>query len=429
MDFADVLLWMLAAATVWPAFDAARRAVSTKGPLEMAVFLSSLVVIVALALTAAASEKGWEQLAREDGPIEWATVFAFLLAAAWNAVVVRAAAPTRLDKLLVVGVALFCVFVAGEEISWGQRLLAFQPPEAFLENNYQQELNLHNVLMDDRALGFKLESKHIVAVVALVYGVVAPLVRQKVRVPFGALVFPTAVLAPAFLVVMAGELTYPVELSGEGAELVLGLLFLGTALIAAPPPRLPMRAALGALAAPLLLGAVTAPLLARVVFGDDEEGTRVAAEELARLRADVERGAQTKLQKKGTVHKRLFTASRDGYVALSGGTFLDGQDTPAERNTAHARRDRQGWFLDPWNNPYWILVERKEKRAVVYSFGPNRQRDTVVRARNEAAGDDILVVFPLDVSAASAEPRENAGADEHDKPASPEPGEQDDAAP
>ena len=32
-----------------------------------------------------------------------------------------------------------------EEISWGQRVLAFRPPSYFLEQNFQQELNFHNL--------------------------------------------------------------------------------------------------------------------------------------------------------------------------------------------------------------------------------------------------------------------------------------------
>ena len=71
--------------------------------------------------------------------------------------------------------ALFCLGVAGEEISWGQRLFGFKPPDVFLERNYQQELNLHNVLMKDTGLGFALASKHLVMAIALGYGLLWPL--------------------------------------------------------------------------------------------------------------------------------------------------------------------------------------------------------------------------------------------------------------
>jgi hypothetical protein len=43
-------------------------------------------------------------------------------------------------------VAFFCFVVAGKEASWGQRLMGYQPSEYFLANNFQQELNVHNVI-------------------------------------------------------------------------------------------------------------------------------------------------------------------------------------------------------------------------------------------------------------------------------------------
>ncbi len=36
-------------------------------------------------------------------------------------------------------------FVAGEEISWGQRILGFETPEQLAERNYQKEFTFHNV--------------------------------------------------------------------------------------------------------------------------------------------------------------------------------------------------------------------------------------------------------------------------------------------
>ena len=37
------------------------------------------------------------------------------------------------------------VFVAGEEISWGQRIIGFATPDYLLDINIQEELNLHNI--------------------------------------------------------------------------------------------------------------------------------------------------------------------------------------------------------------------------------------------------------------------------------------------
>jgi hypothetical protein len=42
-------------------------------------------------------------------------------------------------------VAVGCLFVVGEEISWGQRILHFQTPEELRKINRQEEANIHNI--------------------------------------------------------------------------------------------------------------------------------------------------------------------------------------------------------------------------------------------------------------------------------------------
>ena len=52
--------------------------------------------------------------------------------------------------------------------------------------------------------------------------------------------------------------------------------------------------------------------------------------------------------------------------------------------------ERAEFFLDPWNSPYWIRdrcdSDSGERFVFVYSFGPNRRRDS---SRTEILGDDI----------------------------------------
>jgi len=53
---------------------------------------------------------------------------------------------TSLAKQLVyLGLALLFFFGAGEEISWGQRILGFQTPQTLSQVNRQEEFNLHNL--------------------------------------------------------------------------------------------------------------------------------------------------------------------------------------------------------------------------------------------------------------------------------------------
>lgn len=59
----------------------------------------------------------------------------------------------RLDKtwfslvkqLVYLGLAFLFFFGAGEEISWGQRILGFETPESISQVNRQEEFNLHNL--------------------------------------------------------------------------------------------------------------------------------------------------------------------------------------------------------------------------------------------------------------------------------------------
>ncbi len=48
-------------------------------------------------------------------------------------------------KFLYLGLALVFLFGAGEEISWGQRILGFETPEPLSQVNRQEEFNLHNL--------------------------------------------------------------------------------------------------------------------------------------------------------------------------------------------------------------------------------------------------------------------------------------------
>jgi hypothetical protein len=95
-------------------------------------------VALCLAL-AVARPDSYRDAMQEDRFIEWASVVVF--AAAGMSHVVRAARARRGFDVLV---GLFLLVVAGEEMSWGQRLLGVTPPSYFLEHNTQQEMNLHN---------------------------------------------------------------------------------------------------------------------------------------------------------------------------------------------------------------------------------------------------------------------------------------------
>ncbi|MGE0872827.1 MAG: hypothetical protein AB7P03_30005 [Kofleriaceae bacterium] len=383
----DTLAWIAVGISLVPAHRAANQ---TSRALLLALVTVEVVGVV-LASIAVASTRTWTEIAQEDGIIEWATFAAFMFAAGWLVLGVRRPSPSRWFTLARLLLAAFCVVVAGEEISWGQRLLGFKPPDVFLELNFQQEANLHNVLMHEEGLGFKIESKHLVIAIAVGFGLLWPLLVRTERFKGFASLAPPLALAPLALGVVAAELSYDVELTGEGAELVTGLLFLASAVV--ETDRSP-RLVVGWLAAPFIAAVVLSTVVTRLMFGSDEQGVRTATAELSILAGDLEAGATDKLLKR-SVHKRVFTAVRDGYLRLSGSSYLEGRGTAAEPSALEVRTDRRGYFLDPWNNPYWISYDRREQIGVIYSFGPNRRRDLVRGDPDNATGDDVIAHFEL----------------------------------
>jgi hypothetical protein len=361
----DALVWIVLGATLIPAHRAARNA----SRAQLAALVTVEVIALAMCVLAATSERTWSAVAQEDGLVEWATFVAFVMAAGWLVFVVRRISPSWWFQGACLLLAAFCVVVAGEEISWGQRLFGFKPPDVFLERNFQQELNLHNVLMDERGLGFALESKHLVMAIVLGFCVVWPMLVRHKRFEVFAPLAPPFALAPLGVAVVAAELTYKVELTGEGAELIAGLIFLAAALVTVRPRP---RTVILWLAAPLVVGFLLSTVMTRIMFGSDEAGTARAVDELTQLHDEVIAGATDKLLDKN-VHKRMFTAKRDGYLDLT----------------------RPGYFLDPWNNPYWIHYNKKTRTGSIYSFGPNRRRDVAIRDADSDPGDDVIVRFTI----------------------------------
>lgn len=86
----------------------------------------------------------------EDSLVEYATVLP-LIAALFVAISYMLKLMARRSWMFLVCMlfaAVFSIFVAGEEISWGQRLFHIESSAYFKEHNAQQETNLHNMIID-----------------------------------------------------------------------------------------------------------------------------------------------------------------------------------------------------------------------------------------------------------------------------------------
>ena len=344
--------------------------------------LPAFALLAIAALLASALPDLYQEIVQEDQVLEWVTFWTFVGAAGWS--LLRARTARRLHNTIPwfeVGLALFCLLVALEEISWGQRLLGYRPPAYFLAENYQQEFNLHNTMGDRlRELGF--------LGVCWGYGVVLPLLQRipwigKASKRWGVL-GPPIELVPTFVATALLYQLYPWSHSGEWAEAMLGAgMFFSAAVQAGdaqPAASRPLRLARICIVTALLAIGSTVFVSLRATEPDPARIT-AAGIELAALRADI---GEAKTKTRCGIHKRLYTfveAYRQEHMFDGEFAALASRGMPEER----AR-----FFLDPWDSPYWIQhicsKDRRRRAVFVYSFGPNRRRES---SDWEILGDDI----------------------------------------
>ncbi len=378
---------------------------AARGPVRpmgiAATLVANLLVFVVVGYAAALNAldpDSYYLSVQEDEYLEWATFWAFLVAA--GGFVAAARGQRRATGALpwfLFGVGLFCLFVALEEISWGQRLLGYRPPSYFLAHNYQQEFNIHNVVQGTLR---KLALKSVI----LGYGVLLPLAglvpAMGQLISRLAVVPPPPQLIPAFLAAFFTYQVYPWRFSGELVELMLGLGFLFCALEGIRSFRQD-----GAAAEKLMrrLGPLVVAWLAVIGLGVGQAGlTRMQRaahpESVAAARAETQALKQdfvAMARRNGGhpatacgLHKRVYTFVQHydkDYLRRGSFVGLTAQGLPQER---------AAFFIDPWNSPYWVrhrcAQKDRARRIFVYSFGPNRRRDS---SRWEILGDDIGTVI------------------------------------
>ena len=319
-------------------------------------------IIAALFVTSCAWMALWRPEAyaaamQEDRAIEWMTT---LLFAAAGVIALTHAIPRR--RWFDVLVGAFLLFVAGEEISWGQRLLGLTPPSYFLAHNTQQEMNVHNFA---DVFG---SPKGPFALVLAGYSLLLPAAArvrrfQPLLARIGATPPPGGAI-PWFLAAIVLLLWYPFRFTGEWTELLAGSAFL----VSMAAPRTLAILLPAGIAASFALQALSA----RTARGD---ATLVAcARTEAVALADV---ARLDLAGLGSAHKRVWTFVDEG--RLQGADVKRALAAAACGGAAEASRKQ--FAVDPWGTAYWIRVTG-DSGVTVYSFGPNRRRDP-------GGGDDI----------------------------------------
>ena len=334
----------------------------------------------------------YETLLQEDRPVEWGTVWLFLVAG-----IVRSFEAIRTRRPFDALVALFCLFVAGEEFSWGQRLFGYGSPEYFLANNYQQELNLHNLP------GAVFKPKWVLILALAGYGVLLPLVARSQRIRqllarVGATP-PPAALAPWFVVAVILLLWYPLDLTGEWVEFLAGGLFVVSKKLAAGTLWLVLSLA-------LIFGVALTKITDAIERDRDVERSACARLEAQNLIDDIalSDAATDKLKRRSSVHKRAWSALNDGYVIRERARAFEATRCGGDSNTGESGGGggggdgsaRRRYAVDPWGMSYWVHAQKTDdgrQRVMVYSFGPNRRRDGMAGA---PAGDDISAIALID---------------------------------
>ena len=161
-----------------------------------------------------------DTLTAEDDVVEYLTALGYLVAAVVFAVLAwRSSGRQRLwFVLLAVGFFL----IAGEEVSWGQRLFGFGTPDELKRNNVQEELTLHNiegVQNNVRLLGVLIFSGLFLVLPFLVDrpGRVSRLV-ERFRIPVPPLwCAPIVLVGLAFMIIprLDGSVVFSLDETGE----------------------------------------------------------------------------------------------------------------------------------------------------------------------------------------------------------------------
>lgn len=110
---------------------------------------------------------GW--MTREDALLESLSAVFYLIAAGifffeWGS--------RGCKNVFILGYALLFLFVGGEELSWGQRMIGVATPESLAAINVQSEANLHNID------GIYQHIRRVGVLIVLAIAIVMPLSKQ-----------------------------------------------------------------------------------------------------------------------------------------------------------------------------------------------------------------------------------------------------------
>lgn len=149
---------------------------------KLGYFFIFAVVITGVVLSHVDLEYYQGVYTREDGFVEWLTVFGLLAGASTCFYRAKVLAKFRSPWFVLGLVGMGCLFIfgAGEEISWGQRIFNWHIPEFFAKNNSQGETNLHNLVVGGTKIN-KLIFGLFLTICVVIYFLILPVLYRKVE--------------------------------------------------------------------------------------------------------------------------------------------------------------------------------------------------------------------------------------------------------
>jgi len=115
----------------------------------------------------------------EDGIVEWLTVGGLLAGSlvCFNRFIALFKKKNWWFLVVTFFLGILLFIAAGEEISWGQRILGIKSSEYFLKNNAQGETNIHNLVVNGVKINKLVFSTILIAVLAI-YLVIIPILYK-----------------------------------------------------------------------------------------------------------------------------------------------------------------------------------------------------------------------------------------------------------
>lgn len=163
------------------------------------IVLVFVFVLMITGIIAALTNRTWfeQSYVEEDGPIEWLTelpLAIIFITSIFYLIKFISVKKNIWFALTYLFIGLGSFFVFGEEISWGQRIFHFKTSEYFEKHNSQDEMNIHNLILDGVRIN-KLIFSQLLIGAAIIYLIIFPLAyrrNQKFKSFIDKAVFPIA---------------------------------------------------------------------------------------------------------------------------------------------------------------------------------------------------------------------------------------------